>query len=114
MNQQTNSEPSSQQPQPDAQAALAHRELLDGAWWQARIPEWKDVSEEDFRSGRWQLRKSVTSVDALLKVVGDQVDEGFEQDLREGLGLAPMQLRLSPYLISLIDWRRAKADPIRR
>ncbi|MFT5586159.1 MAG: lysine 2,3-aminomutase [Cognaticolwellia sp.] len=104
----------SKNPTQSKNLSLEHRELLDGAWWQERIPAWKDVSEEDFRSGRWQLRNSVTSVDALLKVLGDHVDEGFGEDLHKGLGLAPMQLRLTPYLISLIDWRQAKLDPIRR
>ncbi len=33
--------------------------------------------------------------------------------MREGLGRAPMSIRISPYILSLIDWDDPYADPLR-
>jgi len=33
---------------------------------------------------------------------------------RQGFALAPMSIRVSPYLLSLIDWANAYTDPLRR
>src|SRR4029077_17212423 len=39
--------------------------------------------------------------------------DSFYQDVAEGLKRAPMALRISPYLLSLIDWQEPYSDPIR-
>ncbi|MGD1066137.1 MAG: KamA family radical SAM protein, partial [Vulcanimicrobiaceae bacterium] len=42
------------------------------------------------------------------------VDPTFLEDAREGFRLAPMAVRVSPYMLASIDWTRPYEDPIRR
>jgi lysine 2,3-aminomutase len=82
-------------------------------WWRA-IPGWSGVGPEDFRDTRWQLRHTVRSLDKLIDLTGPLLPRGFASDARGGLAVAPMELRLTPYVVSLIDWARPWHDPIRR
>lgn len=93
--------------------ALAHRDLLEGAFWQA-IPAWRDVDEATFLDFRWQGRHSITSQDKLLAAIADIAPREFSEDAGRGFHLAPMSVRVTPYLLSLIDWADPYTDPIRR
>jgi lysine 2,3-aminomutase len=42
------------------------------------------------------------------------VPQSFIDDVAEGFRRAPMSLRVSPYLLSLIDWDDPYGDPLRR
>ncbi|MFW5877304.1 MAG: KamA family radical SAM protein [Myxococcota bacterium] len=92
---------------------LPHRDLVQGDFWQ-RIPAYRDVSEADFLDYRWQMKHSITKVEKLLATVQDLVSTEFIDDAREGFQVAPMAVRVSPYMLSLIDWNRPYEDPIRR
>jgi lysine 2,3-aminomutase len=46
--------------------------------------------------------------------VQDLVPQSFIDDVAEGFRRAPMSLRVSPYLLSLIDWEDPYGDPLRR
>jgi lysine 2,3-aminomutase len=92
---------------------LEHRNLLEGDFWR-RIPAFKDVDEKTFLDHRWQMKKSITKVDKLLATLENLVSPGFVEDAAEGFGKAPMAVRISPYLLSLIDWSRPYEDPLRR
>jgi lysine 2,3-aminomutase len=46
--------------------------------------------------------------------VQDLVPQSFIDDVAEGFRRAPMSLRVSPYLLSLIEWEDPYADPLRR
>lgn len=94
-------------------ASLVHRDLLGGEFWR-KIPAYKDVDEATFLDYRWQMKRSVTKVDKLLAGLADLASEEFVADLREGFRRAPMAVRVSPYMIALIDWSKPYADPIRR
>lgn len=94
-------------------APLAHRDLLGGEFWR-RIPAYKDVSEADFLDYRWQMKNSITKVEKLLDAVQELANDAFIEDAREGFKLAPMAVRVSPYMLSLIDWKAPYEDPIRR
>lgn len=94
-------------------STLRHRDLRDGTWWQA-IPAYQDVDESTFLDYKWQAKKSITKVEKLLATVQGLAPEGFIDDVREGFAHAPMAVRVSPYMISLIDWANAATDPIRR
>ncbi|EDM81540.1 L-lysine 2,3-aminomutase [Plesiocystis pacifica SIR-1] len=94
-------------------ASLVHRDLLGGEFWR-KIPAYKDVDEATFLDYRWQMKRSVTKVDKLLAGLADLASEAFVADLREGFRRAPMAVRVSPYMIALIDWSKPYADPIRR
>jgi len=91
---------------------LEHRDLRDDEFWRS-IPAYADLEPEDFNDHRFQSRNCVTSPDKLRDVVGDLVPEEFYEDLAAGVRHATMSLRLSPYLVSLIDWSDPYADPLR-
>lgn len=40
--------------------------------------------------------------------------EDFMEDVSEGIDMAPMAIRLTPHILSVIDWENALEDPIRR
>lgn len=94
-------------------ADLRHRELVGGDFWRI-IPAFSRVSREQFLDHRFQARHSITKPKALLEALSGLVSESFVEDVAAGFARAPMSLRVSPYLLSLIDWTEPKRDPIRR
>ncbi|MCS6915741.1 MAG: KamA family radical SAM protein [Myxococcales bacterium] len=94
------------------EAALTHRQLLDGPFWQ-RIPAYAEIDEATFLDHRWQAKHTITNIDKLLQAVRGLVSEDFLQDAAEGFRRAPMSVRVSPYLLSLIDWDDPYNDPLR-
>jgi lysine 2,3-aminomutase len=104
-------------PKDDTQASggdseLIHRKLRRDPFWEA-IPAYEQVDEETFHSHLFQTRNSVTSVDKLKSALGDLADADFYEDLRQGLRQAPMSIRISPYILSLINWEDPYSDPLR-
>jgi lysine 2,3-aminomutase len=97
---------------PVASSALAHRELRRGAWWQ-RIPAYRDIDEATFLDHSWQSKSSITKVSKLVDAIANMVPAGFVEDLENGMKRAPMSVRVSPYIVSLIDWERPYEDPLR-
>jgi lysine 2,3-aminomutase len=91
---------------------LEHRDLRDDDFWRA-IPGFAHVSAAEFHTHIFQARHSVTNVQQLRDTLGHLVPDSFFQDLADGLRRAPMALRISPYLLSLIDWSQPVDDPIR-
>lgn len=91
---------------------LAHREFDDSEFWRS-IPAYENLDREGFIDHTFQARASVTSVDQLEETVGDLVDPQFLDDVRRGIGHAPMAIRISPYVISRIDWNEPYTDPLR-
>ncbi len=98
---------------PVPEHALAHRDLRSGDFWR-RIPAFAGVSEQEFLDYKWQMKHSITKVDKLLAAVQSLVSEAFIADAAEGFRIAPMAVRVSPYMLSLIDWDHPYEDPIRR
>lgn len=94
-------------------STLAHRQLKDGPFWQ-KIPAWKDVDEAQFLNHLWQEKHAITTVEKLVGAVRELASEDFIKDVEAGFGAAPMAVRISPYLLSLIDWTNPYTDPIRR
>ncbi len=94
-------------------STLHHRQLLDGAFWK-RIPAYRDVDEATFLDHSWQAKHSITNPAKLLAAVQDLVPQAFYDDVIEGFKRAPMSIRVSPYLLSLIDWTDPYNDPLRR
>ncbi|TPV96119.1 MAG: KamA family radical SAM protein [Myxococcales bacterium FL481] len=91
---------------------LAHRDLLGGDFWR-KIPAYADVDESTFLDHRWQAKHSITKPAKLVATMQDLVDERFIADVHDGFRVAPMAMRISPYLIALIDWSDPYHDPIR-
>jgi lysine 2,3-aminomutase len=94
-------------------STLHHRQLLDGPFWQ-KIPAYRAVDEATFLDHQWQAKNSITNPQKLLAAVQDLVPQAFYDDVIEGFRRAPMSIRVSPYLLSLIDWQDPYNDPLRR
>ncbi len=85
----------------------------DSEFWK-HIPLWKDVSYETFTDHMWQEKNVITNHKKLLATIQDLVSEEFLQDAKEGFLKAPMTTRITPYLLSLMDWNDPYNCPIRR
>ena len=97
---------------PVDQADMAHKEFRDDDYWRV-IPAYANLRTDEFNDHRFQSRNSITSLKKLQQVVGNIVPDSFYQDVEKGLALSPMSVRISPYLISLIDWTNPVTDPLR-
>jgi len=93
-------------------ATLTYKDLLRGPFWQ-KIPTYRDVTEAQFLDHTWQAKNTITNVAKLLKALEGLVSAAFIADAEEGFRQAPMSVRVSPYLLSLIDWSDPYADPLR-
>lgn len=100
-------EPPSSDSDPD------HRALRDGDFWR-RVPAYTHVSRAEFLDHQWQAKNSITRPEKLLTVLRDMAEPEFVADVAEAIRHAPMAIRLSPYILSLIDWSDPYADPLRR
>jgi lysine 2,3-aminomutase len=98
---------------PVDERTLVHKQLLRGDFWR-RIPAYADVDEKTFLDHKWQSQKTITNVKKLLEAAQGLVSPEFIKDAEEGFGHAPMSVRVSPYLFSLIDWNDPYRDPLRR
>ena len=78
------------------------------------IPVWKDVDYETFIDHRWQEKNAITNHKKLLATIQDLVTNDFLEDAKEGFRKAPMTTRITPYLLSLMDWSDPVNCPIRR
>jgi lysine 2,3-aminomutase len=97
---------------PVAPETLTHRELLGGEFWR-RIPAYAEISEAEFLDHRWQAKHSITNIKKLLETLRGLVSDAFIADAERGFERAPMSVRVSPYLLSLIDWENPHEDPLR-
>jgi hypothetical protein len=87
---------------------LVHRRFDDSEFWRA-IPAFEDVCRERFLDHRFQNKHSVTKVSQLRDLVGGFVDGDVLADVEAGMRRAPMNVRLSPYILSRID----RDEPLR-
>ncbi len=97
---------------PVSAESLAYRDLLDGDFWR-RIPAYSDVDVATFEDHRWQSKKTITKPEKLLSAIQGLVPDSFIRDAEKGFEQAPMAVRVSPYLLSLIDWDDPENDPLR-
>jgi lysine 2,3-aminomutase len=91
---------------------LTHKVLTSGPFWQ-KIPAYREVSEAQFLDHAWQSKHTITKVSKLLEALQDLVSPAFLEDAEHGFKHSPMSVRVSPYLLSLIDWTDPYADPLR-
>lgn len=92
--------------------ALDHMNLLQGEFWR-KIPAYTDVDEATFLDHVWQYRNSVKTAKELADAVQGLVPPSFLEDMQVGFQRAPMNVRVSPYAMALIDWAHPYDDPIR-
>lgn len=96
-----------------AKAASSESALRDDEFWRA-IPRFAGINRETFLDYRWQYKNSPTNADELCAILKGLVEPSAHADLVDGLGRAPMSVRLTPYLLSLIEWDQFITDPLRR
>lgn len=92
---------------------VSHREFLQDGFW-TKIPAWQNVSEKDFYDSLWQMKNSITNLKQLKSTLHNLLDENFYKDVEQGLKNSPMAVRISPYVLSLIDWQNPYTDPLRK
>ena len=92
--------------------AYAHRNFRDDEFWR-QIPGYADVDRATFLDWKFQNKQSVTSLDKLAAVLGNLVSPAFLDDVRAGIVRAPMNVRISPYAVALINWADPYPDPLR-
>jgi lysine 2,3-aminomutase len=109
--------PSSTSSSPTAAARLELPEVsydFRGDRFWRKIPGWSDVSAKEFGDYSWQQRNSVTSLPRVGKVLKHLLTDSLAKDIEAGLERTPMNVRMTPYIFSLIDWENAIDDPIRK
>src|ERR1700733_14076076 len=93
-------------------ATLVHKQIIERPDFR-RIPSYEDVTDEQFLDHRWQAKKSITRPDKLLEALKGLVSDEFIRDATAGFIKSPMSVRVSPYLLSLINWEDPYNDPLR-
>lgn len=91
---------------------LKHRVFDNSEFWRS-IPAFKNVSREEFLDVKFQNRNTVRSLTKLEELLENVVNNSFIEDVKKGIGEAPMNLSISPYILSLIDWKSPFDDPLR-
>ena len=97
---------------PDRPTLPPHRTLRSDRFWQ-RVPAYRQIDEATFLDHRWQCRHAVTRADQLRETVAGRISASFIDDVQRGLDRASMALRVSPYILALIDWDAPYDDPLR-
>ena len=97
---------------PVSPSALDFKELQGGSFWR-KVPAYRHVDEQLFLDHSWQSKHTITRVSKLLEALQDLVSSEFLEDVAHGFKRSPMSVRVSPYLLSLIDWSNPYDDPLR-
>lgn len=92
---------------------LEHRNFRNDDFW-TKIPGWSSVTRGEFADHRWQSKNSIRKVDQVQKVLGSRVSKEFMEDLHAGQKITPMNIRITPYVFSLINWDDPLNDPLRK
>jgi lysine 2,3-aminomutase len=77
------------------------------------VHAWK-APQRQFLDHIWQDKNAIISIEQLEAKLTGCVRPGVIRDIQEGLTKAGMSIRLTPYVMELIDWDNAETDPIRR
>tara|TARA_B100000131_G_scaffold295127_1_gene311836 strand:- start:3690 stop:4988 length:1299 start_codon:yes stop_codon:yes gene_type:complete len=78
------------------------------------IPLWSEIDYETFIDHKWQEKNAITNHKKLLNTIEHLVSNEFLEDAKAGFKKAPMTTRITPYLLSLMDWSDPVNCPIRR
>jgi lysine 2,3-aminomutase len=100
-------------PSPDASYETVQNETKDEDFWRSLKP-FSTVKREQFLDHKWQLAQSISNPGALSQFLRDVSSSAFAQDVEAGLAVSPMQIRVTPYILSLINWQEPMSDPLRR
>ena len=89
------------------------REFVEPEW--RRLPGYRDVTESEWNSAKWQRQHTVKNLDQLRAAFGEllpgDLAESIERDQRER---ATMSMLVPPQMLNTMDEKDLWADPIRR
>lgn len=92
---------------------LQHRNFRNDDFWR-EIPVWASVTRGEFSDHMWQQKNSIRKVEQVKKVLGDRISKEFFEDILAGQKITPMNIRITPYIFSLINWNDPVHDPLRK
>ncbi|KAF2689756.1 kama family protein [Lentithecium fluviatile CBS 122367] len=98
-------------------------------YW-SNISSWRDTSPEEFITQRFQSRHTINTVRELERFLSDvlpenlapsrslchqhiKTKEDFIEDATQGLKKAPMAMKLTPHVLSRMNWQNPLDDPVR-
>ena len=101
----------------NGQIGLRHRLFRDDPFWKD-IPAWSTVDRREFADHKWQLKNSISRITELPKLLGQRIPKKeldvLMKDIVKGQERTPMNIRITPYVFSLIDWDDPYNDPLRK
>ncbi len=92
---------------------LQHRNFRNDDFWK-EIPAWASVTRGEFSDHMWQQKNAIRKVEQVKKVLGDRISKEFFDDILAGQKITPMNIRITPYIFSLINWNDPANDPLRK
>ena len=92
---------------------LSWQKFRNDEFWR-EIPLWSGVDYQTFIDHKWQEKNAITTHKKLLKTIADLASDEFLEDAKMGFRKAPMTTRITPYLLSLMDWEDPFNCPIRK
>ncbi len=96
-----------------AATSTEHRRFRDDEFWKM-IPAWKDILRDEFANHLWQAKNSVKKLSEVKDVLKTRISDDLMTDIDAGLKIAPMNIRITPYVFALIDWDNPIEDPLRK
>ncbi len=88
--------------------------ILDDSEFWRKIPAWRDLDSERFGDYNWQQRNAITTINKLEDALKELAFPTLIQDIQKGLLRTRMNMRLTPYIFSRINWANYQEDPVRR
>jgi lysine 2,3-aminomutase len=89
------------------------RDFVEPDW--RRLPGYRDVTEAQWNSAKWQRQHTVKSVDQLAAVYGPLIPGDLVDSIRRDQAeRATMSMLVPPQMLNTMDERDLWADPIRR
>ncbi|CAK7229280.1 hypothetical protein SBRCBS47491_007192 [Sporothrix bragantina] len=122
------------QPAPQEDPVSVAPAMPMGEEFWRKVPVWKDIPAEDFLNYAWGIKHTVQGEGKLAhfleQVLPDQVpmdgvaginnNPGMQTrdelvaDVLDGIKTATMSTRMTPYILSRIDWSNPRNDPVFR
>ena len=78
------------------------------------LAPWKDIPQETFNDHAWQDKNSIFRVPQLEEALAGTVSPHLINEITSAVKMVNMSIRLTPYIMELIDWSQVETDPIRR
>ena len=88
------------------------REFHEPDW--TRLPGYKDVTQQEWESAKWQRQHTVKNLGELAKVFEHHLDAELLEDIRRDMAeRATMSMLITPQMLNTMDETNLRDDPIR-